>query len=331
MGLGVWLLWCGCSGGTPEIVYDTTVSKGGGTCRQIDGMNRDGSGARAVFSSRAAGAFDDGTGCTHDYHSPEPCGDGPYILHRRFADMYDGYEARTLADDFFHLHDDGGMDPVACSPDGARVVGMGWDDLELITIDGSASTTVLEDCARGTFSPDSTELLLRCHIDGEDATIFRLPATGGSGGLTPVGHSEVMPIFTADSSQLLATDVDGAGVGTVSLMNLDGSNAEVLGSVPGGHIIHRLQMMPGADQVLIQTSRQDADWSLLLMDGSTGEVEIAVEDEAGLSEFGLSPDGTAVVFERDADVFVIGLDGSAPINLTDSDVAERHPRFLWLD
>jgi Tol biopolymer transport system component len=278
--------------------------------------------------------------CVPAAHAAYPtAGNGRIVFYSQRDVMIDVFDVFVMGADGSGPRNLTPGDPVTAvdpsfSPDGARILFGGFEaghyDVFSMNADGSAITNLTAsyptDDTGPALSPDGKKLAFGGDVDpGPDQNYDVFVANADGSGAVDITASrtttpEFGPDFSPDGKRLIfrtfdggdsdwfATGIDGSNPVNLTADN-PGSDEDAVFTPDGTRIALARDVDPGPgtnyDIVLINAA-----------DGS-GAVDITPGDGADRSP-APSPDGARIAFERAGRIFVAGIDGSGPANLTGS-------------
>ena len=235
-------------------------------------------------------------------------------------------------------HKSSDINPVF-SPDGSKIAfssdrdGADQWSLFMMDIDGSNQTKIVENLiGMPKFSPDGSKIVYVGLIDGIH-NIFLIDSDGtDKARLTNRLALDSDPQFFSDGSKIVYHHRDSRSDSDIFIMDIDGSNQIKL-SNDGSALIPTLS--PDNLKIAFNSSSYGPSLKIIMManDGSNptrisprGEV-----DDAGPI---FSPDGSKILFvshptqrSEDFNIYVMDIDGSNRINLSNSLGGNFHPQF----
>ncbi len=239
------------------------------------------------------------------YLSGQGAGDGLW----RFQDGHPS-EVWSAADDSL-------SEPPAVSPDGSRVAIIvrqeGKQRLSVMSADGTnartlaASITIQGSGGQGSadWSPDG-KWIVAAGSDGQGSGLFMIPVDGGAPVRRLVSGEVVNPVW---NGALIVYGGPGVG-GQVPLLGVrpDGTPVkwpEVRARLGGGH-----RFLPNGTGLVYLPRGQSLDFWLLDLATNKTRPLTRLSDHGSLRTFDVTPDGTAIVFDRsreNSDIVLIDL------------------------
>lgn len=151
------------------------------------------------------------------------------------------------------------------------------------------------------FSPDGTALAFSARYPGRSEDIYQMDIAGGTiRNLTPDDASiDIQPVWSPDGSQIAYLTAGPQGY-AVTLLDVESGEKRVI--VPGESSFHPVTWSPDG-QSFIYSGRPDDDpdpfnFELFRVTVADGERERLTDNDLTEGTPTLSPDGTALVFDR---------------------------------
>jgi Tol biopolymer transport system component len=202
-------------------------------------------------------------------------------------------------------------------------------------------TTNPEDDAQSDWSPDGHTIAYRIRKPGQRTNfeVARMPADGSEHTrltFTPEGQASSQPAWYPDQSRILFRRSGPGLVSSIWTMGLQGEDPTQLYDPPGAQFYPSLS--PDMSRVLFATTKSptgDTDRAIETIAADGTDLE-TLFDVPGAFDSGpaWSPDGTRIAFEsnadvaggnptRDEEIWMMGADGSNPVQLTHNEIHDE--------
>jgi len=200
----------------------------------------------------------------------------------------------------------------------------GPESILVMEADGSEQTVLIDDedfNSHPVWSPDGSKIAYR--IFGDTNSGIKIANSDGSN-VALVAEFEHEPAWSPDGTKIAFSSAR-SGNFEIYTMNLDGSGRtqvtdhESVDSTP--------VWAPGGSQLAFESLRDgNSEIYLINIDG-TGLTQLATNTGSYASSPSWSPDGTRIAFHSDRDIYVIRVDGSNSIQLTDEATLDIDPAW----